>query len=77
MSTRTQTPNAFETSLHAAASQLVERATALPAEAGRPQVLRWLLGIGALFIAWRVWRGLKPFVWALFGLAAMRWFLGG
>jgi len=73
----TQARSPFGTSLHTAASQLVERAAALPAEAGRPQVLRWLLAIGALFIAWRMWRGLKPFLWALFGLAAVRWFLGG
>ena len=73
----TQARSPFGTSLHTAASQLVERAAALPAEAGRPQVLRWLLAIGALFIAWRMWRGLKPFLWALFGIAAMRWFFGG
>ena len=73
----TQTRSPFETSLHTAASQLVERAAALPAEAGRPQVLRWLLAIGAMFVAWRVWRGLKPFMWALFGLYALRHVLGG
>ena len=73
----TQTRSPFETSLHTAASQLVERAAALPAEAGRAQVLRWLLAIGALFVAWRMWRALKPFLWALFGLFAVRWFLGG
>ena len=73
----TQTRSPFETSLHTAASQLVERAAALPAEAGRAQVLRWLLAIGALFVAWRMLRGVKPFLWALFGIAAMRWFLGG
>ena len=73
----TQARSPFETSLHTAASQLVERAAALPAEAGRAQVLRWLLAIGALFVAWRMWRGVKPFLWALFGFAAMRWFLGG
>ena len=44
---------------------------------GRPQVLRWLLAIGAMFVAWRVWRGLKPFLWALFGLYALRHVLGG
>jgi len=75
MNTRTRSP--FETSLHSAASQLVERAAALPAEAGRPQVLRWLLAIGALFVAWRMWRGVKPFLWALFGLWAFGHFLGG
>jgi hypothetical protein len=75
MNARTRNP--FETSLHAAASSLVERATALPAEAGRPQVLRWLLAIGALFVAWRLWRGVKPFLWALFGLFAVRFFFGG
>jgi hypothetical protein len=75
MSTQTRSP--FETSLHSAASQLVERSAAFPAEAGRPQVLRWLLAIGALFVAWHMWRGVKPFLWALFGLAAVRWFLGG
>ena len=73
----TQTRSPFETSLHTAASQLVERAAALPAEAGRAQVLRWLLAIGALFVAWRMWRALKPFLWALFGLVAVRWFFGG
>ena len=73
----TQARSPFETSLHTAASQLVERAAALPAEAGRPQVLRWLLAIGALFVAWRMWRALKPFLWALFGLFAVRWFFGG
>jgi hypothetical protein len=73
----TQTRSPFETSLHTAASQLVERAAALPAEAGRAQVLRWLLAIGALFVAWRMWRALKPFLWALFGLFAVRWFFGG
>ena len=73
----TQTRSQFETSLHTAARQLVERAAALPAEAGRAQVLRWLLAIGALFVAWRMWRALKPFLWALFGLSAVRWFLGG
>ena len=75
MNTQTRTP--FETSLHSVAGQLVERAAALPADAGRPQVLRWLLAIGALFVAWRMWRALKPFLWALFGLFAVRWFFGG
>ena len=45
MSTQSRSP--FETSLHSAASQLVERAAALPVEAGRPQVLRWLLQFSA------------------------------
>ena len=74
---KTQARSPFETSLHTAASQLVERAAALPAEAGRAQVLRWLLAIGALFVAWRMWRALKPLLWALFGLFAVRWFFGG
>lgn len=69
MQTRTRSP--FETSLHSVAGQLVERAAALPADAGRPQLLRWLLALGALFVAWRVWRGIKPFLWAAFGVGVM------
>lgn len=75
MQTRTQSP--FETSLHSAAGQLVERVASLPAEAGRPQLLRWLLAIAALFVAWRVWRGIKPFLWAMFGIGVAIWFTGG
>src|SRR3546814_12494405 len=55
--TRSRSP--FETTLQGVAGQLVERVAALPGNAGRPQLLRWLLAIGALFVAWRLWRGLK------------------
>ncbi len=75
MNTQTRTP--FETSLHSVAGQLVERAAALPADAGRPQVLRWLLAIGALFLAWRMWRGLRSLLWTMFGIGMMLYFTGG
>src|SRR3546814_7268851 len=59
--TRSRSP--FETTLQGVAGQLVERVAALPGNAGRPQLLRWLLAIGAIFVAWRMWRGLKSLFW--------------
>ena len=39
-----------------------------------PQLLRWLLAIGAIFVAWRVWRGLKRVFRVAFGLGmALYW----
>ncbi len=74
MRTRTQSRSPFETTLQGVAGQLVERAAALPRSAGRPQLLRWLLVIGAVFVAWRMWRGLKSLAWIAFGLGvAMYW----
>src|SRR3546814_12294874 len=55
--TRSRSP--FETTLQGVAGQLVERVAALPGNAGRTQLLRWLLAIGAIFVAWRMWRGLE------------------
>lgn len=74
---RDRTGSPFETSLHDMAGQLARRVGALPEDAGRPQLLRWLLAIGALFVAWRVLRGLKPFLWAAFGIGMMIYFGGG
>ena len=31
-------------------------------------MLRWLLAIGAIFLAWKALRGLKSIFWTLFGL---------
>ena len=74
MEVRTESRNIFETSLQGVAGQLVERVSALPDKAGRPQLLRWLLAIGAIFIAWRMWRGLKSLFWIAFGLGmALFW----
>src|SRR5690606_38389179 len=70
----TRTRNSFETTLQGVAGQLVERAAALPGDDGRGQLLRWLLAIGALFLAWLMWRGLKSMAWVAFGLGmAMYW----
>src|SRR5690606_22642763 len=56
------------------ARRLVERVAVLPGNAGRPQLLRWLLAIGAIFVAWRVWRGLKRVFRVAFGLGmALYW----
>ena len=64
----------FESTLQGVAGQLVERAAALPGNAGRGQLLRWLLAIGAIFLAWRMWRGLKSLAWIAFGLGmALYW----
>ncbi|GAA3932724.1 hypothetical protein [Luteimonas lutimaris] len=70
----TRTRSAFETTLQGVAGQLVERATALPGNAGRGQLLRWLLAIAAIFVAWRMWRGLKSMAWIALGLGmALYW----
>src|SRR3546814_7757526 len=67
--TRSRSP--FETTLQGVAGQLVDRVAALPGNAGRPQLLRWLLAIGAIFVAWRMWRGRKALLLVAFvhGLA--------
>lgn len=70
----TQSRSPFDTALQGVAGQLVERVAALPGNAGRPQLLRWLLAIGAIFLAWRMWRGLKSLFWVAFGLGmALYW----
>jgi hypothetical protein len=74
MNVRTDPRSSFETALHSVAGQLVERVATLPEKAARPQLLRWLLAIGAIFIAWRMWRGLKGLFWIAFGLGmALFW----
>src|SRR3546814_17344689 len=70
--TRSRSP--FETTLQGVAGQLVERVAALPGNAGRPQLLRWLLAIGAIFVAGPMWRGLTSWVWFAFGtVLALSW----
>jgi len=69
-----RTRSSFETTLQGVAGRLVERAATLPGSAGRGQLLRWLLAIGAIFLAWRMWRGLKSLAWIAFGLGmALYW----
>jgi hypothetical protein len=75
--TRTVLENATVGSvLHTVAGQLVDRAATVSAEGKGPQVLRWLLAIGAIFLAWKALRGLKSIVWTLFGLAMMMYWTG-
>jgi hypothetical protein len=77
MNTRTAIPSPIETALHAAVGQLVERATAAPATAAdgrRTPWLRWLVALGAVFLAWKAWRGLRSLFWTVFGLGmALFW----
>jgi hypothetical protein len=85
MNAQTQTRTVFENPtlgsvLHTVAGQLVDRATMVSTEGKGPQVLRWLLAIGALsmaaFLAWKVLRGLKSIAWTLFGLGMMAYWTG-
>lgn len=81
MNAQTQTRTVFEnmpfgSALHTVAGQLVERATTVSTEGKGPQVLRWLLVIGAVFLAWKALRGLKSIFWTLFGLAMMVYWTG-
>lgn len=76
MNTQTQTRTVFESTLNTVAGQLVERATTVSAEGKGSQVLRWLLAIGAIFLAWKALRGLKSIFWTLFGLAMMVYWTG-
>lgn len=76
MHAQTQTRTVFENTLHTVAGQLVERATKVSTEGKGPQVLRWLLAIGAIFLAWRALRGLKSIFWTLFGLGMMVYWTG-
>ena len=77
MHTRTAISSPIETALHAAVGQLVERATAARAaspESGRTPWLRWLVALGAVFLAWKAWRGLRSLFWTAFGLGmALFW----
>ena len=68
MNAQTQTRTVFESTLHTVAGQLVERAATVSSEGRGSQVLRWLLAIGAIFLAWKALRGLKAIFWTLFGL---------
>ena len=73
MNTQTQTRTVFEntpfgSALHTVAGPLVERAATVSTEGKGSQVLRWLLAIGAIFLAWKALRGLKSIFWTLFGL---------
>ncbi|MFD0726209.1 hypothetical protein [Lysobacter brunescens] len=68
MNAQTQTRTVLETTLHTVAGQLVERAAKVSTEGRGSQVLRWLLAIGAIFLAWKALRGLKSIFWTLFGL---------
>ena len=76
MNTQTQTRTVFENTLHTVAGQLVERATTVSTEGKGSQVLRWLIAIGAIFLAWKALRGLKSIFWTLFGLGMMVYWTG-
>ncbi|MBX3713840.1 MAG: hypothetical protein KF800_17915 [Lysobacter sp.] len=81
MNTQTQPRAVFENMpfgrvLHTVAGQLVERATTVSTEGRGSQVLRWLLAIGAIFLAWRALRALKSIFWTLFGLGMMVYWTG-
>ena len=76
MNAQTQTRTVFENTLHTVAGQLVERATTVSTEGKAPQVVRWLLAIGAIFLAWKALRGLKSIFWTLFGLGMMVYWTG-
>ena len=71
-----QTRTVFENTLHTVAGPLVERAATVSTEGKGPQVLRWLLAIGAIFLAWKALRGLKTIFWTLFGLGMMVYWTG-
>lgn len=68
MNAQTHTRTVFESTLHTVAGQLVERAATVSSEGRGSQVLRWLLAIGAIFLAWKALRSLKSIFWTLFGL---------
>lgn len=82
MNTRTDTRfegTRFQTALQNSVlqnsvGQLLGRAIAAPAGAERSRLLRWLLAAAAVFIAWRMWRGVKSLFWTAFGLGmALYW----
>ncbi|MBL8264676.1 MAG: hypothetical protein JNM58_19850 [Xanthomonadaceae bacterium] len=66
----------FESGLHTVAGQLVERAAQVSTEANGSRLLRWVLAIGAIFLAWKALRGLKSIFWTLFGLGMMVYWTG-
>lgn len=72
----TQARTVLESTLHTVAGQLAERATTVSAHGKGSQVLRWLLAIGAIFLAWKALRGLKSIFWTLFGLGMMLFWTG-
>src|SRR3546814_15024541 len=64
--TRSRSP--FETTPQGVARQLSDHAAALRRTARPPQLLPWLLAIGALCVAWRLWRGLPSLVCVALGV---------
>lgn len=74
MSTTSQTTPS--SSFQAAVECMAECAATVAPTAERPQVLRWLLAAGAVFLVWRAWRGFKPLFWIVFGLGMASYWSG-
>ena len=68
---------AFHDTLQAGVGQLVERVVAAKPGAERSRLLRWALLALAVFVTWRIARGLRKGFWAMFGIAMALWWSGG
>lgn len=77
MYSQTQSHAAFTDTLQAKVGELVECAATVAPGAERSRLLRWLMVAVALFVLWRVGRGLKKLFWAMFGIAMALWWGGG
>jgi len=77
MATRTTSNTRFSDTLQSSLGELVERATnAAPGEE-RSRWVRWLLAGLAVFLLWRVGRGLRKAFWRCFWIGMALWWSGG
>ncbi len=74
---QTKTQPIFSERLQASVGELVERAVAAAPGAERSRLLQWLVAALAVFVVWRVGRGMKKMFWAVFGIAMAMWWSGG
>lgn len=68
--------SALAAPLQAKVGELMERAVAAAPGAERSRLLRWLLVAVALFLLWRVGRGMRKLFWSLFGIGMALWWSG-
>lgn len=68
--------SALATPLQAKVGEWLERAATAAPGAERSRLLRWLLVAAAVFLLWRVGRGLRKLFWSLFWIGMALWWSG-
>ena len=76
MASQTASGNVFTDRIQSTVGELMERATKADG-AERSRLLPWLLAALAVFMAWRMGRGMKKLFWTLFWIGMATHWSGG